>query len=140
MAVAKSIEPTTESSASNGAQTPETPPRLRPIRSFTISFGERGPRLRMEGRWLREAGFETGVRAKVLVMPGWLLVEALPAPQSTVVPEPKRPRSWAHKNPSFRPVDLDSTQLPPLEVRSPPRASEQRQPYLEGKPIERREK
>lgn len=120
MADAKSIEPPTESSASNEAQTPATPPRLKPMRSFTVSFGQRGPRLRMEGQWLREAGFETGVRAKVLVMPGWLLVEAIPIPEPTVVAEPKR--RWARDNPDFRPVDLYSTELPPLEIRRPPLA------------------
>jgi hypothetical protein len=73
----------------------------------------------MEGKWLREAGFETGVRAKVLVMPGWLLVEAIPIPEPVVVAEPKRRRSWAHDNPNVRPVDLYSKELAPLEARRP---------------------
>lgn len=115
MAVAKSIEPPTESSASNEAQRPAVPPISKPLRSFTISCGQKGPRLRIEGEWLGNAGFETGSRAKVLVMPGWLLVEAIPKPPE---PEPKR-RSWGHKYPIFPPVDVHSWEPLPLEVRRP---------------------
>jgi hypothetical protein len=130
MAVAKSIEPPTESSASNEAQRPAVHLNMKPLRSFTVSCGERGPRLRIEGQWLRAAGFDTGSRVKVLVMPGWLLVEAIPIPRE---PEPKRRLSWAHKYPIFPPVDLYSTDLPPLEVRIPPCEVEQAQRKLGGK-------
>ena len=121
MAVAKSIEHPTESSAPNEPQRSAVPPHLKPMRSFTLSSGQRGPRLRIEGKWLGEAGFETGSRVKVLVMPGWLLMEAIPKPPEQ---EPKR-RLWGHKYPIFPPVDLRSSELPPLEVRRPPREVEQ---------------
>jgi hypothetical protein len=49
------------------------------------------PTLRLEGRWMDEAGFAIGTRVGVQVMPGRLVLEAL-GPKYPARPDVKRAR------------------------------------------------
>lgn len=49
------------------------------------------PTLRLEGRWMDEAGFTIGMRVGVQVMPGRLVLETL-GPKYVVEPDVKRAR------------------------------------------------
>jgi Toxin SymE, type I toxin-antitoxin system len=56
---------------------------FRPLRSM--------PTLRLQGRWLDEAGFAIGMRVGVQVMPGRLVLETL-GPKYMAEPDVKRAR------------------------------------------------
>jgi hypothetical protein len=63
-------------------QPPVNAPPLKP-RTLTVSDGPHGAALRLQGRWLEQAGFAVGTRVHVQVSTGRLIVEALPvAPPS----------------------------------------------------------
>jgi hypothetical protein len=49
------------------------------------------PTLRLQGRWLDEAGFAIGIRVGVQVMPGRLVLETL-GPKYVAEPDVKRAR------------------------------------------------
>jgi hypothetical protein len=77
MAISESIELAADGSAAIEAQTPETPRSLKP-RTLTVSGGRPGSRLRIEGNWLKDAGFEAGMRVNVHVTHGRLVFELFP--------------------------------------------------------------
>jgi hypothetical protein len=67
-------------------QTPNTYYREHPFRPLPAK-----PFLRLQGRWLDEAGFAIGAQVCVQVMPGRLVLEVI-EPERTVEPDVERPR------------------------------------------------
>ena len=108
MANAESSESAAVSSASTEAQTPESPRTLKPIRSLKVTYGlTGGARVRIEGHWLEEAGFEIGRRVKVHVTHGRLIVELEPLPECGPIQKSRVRRSWVHDYPNLKPPTLD---------------------------------
>lgn len=101
MAIEKSIRGAPVSSAPIDAQTPEPPPPLQSCRLLTVCPGMKcGTRIRIEGNWLEDAGFKAGMRVKIIVDEGRLVVEAEPVPESTVENKRRKRRSWVHDYPN----------------------------------------
>jgi hypothetical protein len=79
MATPESIETAELSSAPN---LPETSPacEFTSARSMTVSYGQRGALLRLQGDWFRKSGFVIGTPVTVYVSRGLLVVQALSNP------------------------------------------------------------
>jgi len=108
MANAESSEPAAVSSASTEAQTPELPRALKPIRSLKVTYGCTGAaRVRIEGYWLEDAGFEIGRPVKVHVTHSRLIVELDPLPECGPTKKHRVRRSWVHDYPNLKPPGLD---------------------------------
>ena len=105
MAISESIELAADGSAAIEAQTPETPRSLKPLRTLTVSGGRPGTRLRIEGNWLKDAGFEAGMRVNVHVTHGRLVFELIPTDPSLVTEARKPRRSWVHDYPNLKSLD-----------------------------------
>ncbi len=67
-------------------QTPNTYHREWPFRPLPAK-----PFLRLQGRWLDEAGFAIGAQVSVQVMPGRLVLEVI-EPERTAEPDVQRAR------------------------------------------------
>lgn len=81
MATPEFIETAELSSAPN---LPETSParEFTSARSMTVSYGQRGALLRLQGDWFQKSGFAIGTPVTVYVSQGLLVVQAIPNPVS----------------------------------------------------------